>query len=426
MQPPFPAFPTPKGGASLILSFRLQNKTTLVLGSNSSAASRVFAALEADSDVIVIAKNGLDSACEELRWRASQDQLTVLDWDALPSTSAASGDREIKALESFLTTSKGITLVCVTDTAICGDATQVRTRASAAEIHKLCQARNIPVNVSDMPEFCDFSFASVHRFVDSGSGEGTPLQIATTTNGQGCRLAGRIRREIVAKLPKEIGAAVERMGKLRAMAKASDKAVGSGLDTELNEDNRVATPNLPVPLRNTTETPSEIALRRMRWVAQVSEYWPLQRLATMTEEEMQHVLSSEGSEVGSATGYLPRGLLSIPDKADKSVHSLSSPASPRQGKILLVGSGPGHPSLLTLATHNALTKHANLVLSDKLVPAAVLALIPQGVEVRIARKFPGNAEGAQDEMMETAIGAARRGLTVVRVSSLRGHQTFIY
>ena len=428
MLPPPPAFPIPKGGASLILNFRLQSKTTLVLGSNSLAASRAFAALEADSDVIVIAKNGLDNACEELRWRAGQGQLTVLDWDALPGTSVVSGDRDIKALESFLTTSKGITLVCVTDTVICGDAIQVRTRASAAEIHKLCQARNIPVNVSDMPEFCDFSFASVHRFVDSESGECTPLQVAITTNGQGCRLAGRIRREIVAKLPKEIGAAVERMGKLRAMAKASDEAMGGGLDSELNEDNGVATPNLPVPLRNTTETPSEIALRRMRWVAQVSEYWPLQRLATMTEEEMQRVLSSEGPEVGSAIGYLPGGLLSIPDKADKSVHSLafSSSASPRQGKILLVGSGPGHPSLLTLATHNALTKHANLVLSDKLVPAAVLALIPQGVEVRIARKFPGNAEGAQDEMMKTAIEAAHRGLTVVRVSSLRGHQTFIY
>jgi uroporphyrin-III C-methyltransferase len=64
-------------------------------------------------------------------------------------------------------------------------------------------------------------------------------------------------------------------------------------------------------------------------------------------------------------------------------------------------------------------------LSDKLVPAAVLALIPQEVEVRIARKFPGNAEGAQNEMMEAAIEAARRGMTVVRVSSLKTRQMFI-
>jgi uroporphyrin-III C-methyltransferase len=100
---------------------------------------------------------------------------------------------------------------------------------------------------------------------------------------------------------------------------------------------------------------------------------------------------------------------------------------PKTGRILLVGSGPGHPSLLTVATHAALTQQADLVLSDKLVPDAVLALIPKHVHVRIARKFPGNADGAQIEMMEAAVEAAQRGLTVVRVSSLpTSYLTFIY
>jgi len=336
--------------------------------------------------------------------------------------SAASTDRDIKALESYLSTTDGITLVCVTDTVISGDPTQARSWASATQIYRLCQGRNILVNVSDMPEFCDFSFASVHRFVDPESGQSTPLQVATTTNGQGCRLAGRIRREIVAKLPKEVGAAVEKMGKLRTMAKASDRVIYGGSDSELNEDNGVATPNLPVPLRGSTETSSETALRRMKWVAQVSEYWPLPRLATMTEEDMQNVLSSEGMEAGSEVQAFSGGILSPSHKGEHSIHSLTPVVSSlSNGKILLVGSGPGHPSLLTLATHNALTKHAHLVLSDKLVPAAVLALIPAEVEVRIARKFPGNAEGAQIEMMEAAVEAARRGLTVIRVSPLQPH-----
>ncbi len=137
----------------------------------------------------------------------------------------------------------------------------------------------------------------------------------------------------------------------------------------------------------------------MKWVAQVSEYWPLSKLASLTEKDMEQVLSGENQE-GSAAVTTP------------SLHSLDI----RQpGRILLVGSGPGHPSLLTQATHNALTKLADLVLSDKLVPDAVLALIPSGVEVRIAKKFPGNADGAQNEMMEAAVEAARKGLTVVRV-----------
>lgn len=83
-------------------------------------------------------------------------------------------------------------------------------------------------------------------------------------------------------------------------------------------------------------------------------------------------------------------------------------APSRRGRILLVGSGPGHPSLPTVATHAALTEHADLVLSDKLVPEVVLALIPPGVEVRMACKFPGNAEGAQMELIEAAIEAANR------------------
>ena len=95
--------------------------------------------------------------------------------------------------------------------------------------------------------------------------------------------------------------------------------------------------------------------------------------------------------------------------------SLSSKPLQNNGRILLVGSGPGHPSLLTIATHTALTQWADLVLSDKLVPDAILALIPKHVSVRIANKYAGNVEVAQIEMMEAAVEAANKGLTVVRV-----------
>jgi uroporphyrin-III C-methyltransferase len=95
--------------------------------------------------------------------------------------------------------------------------------------------------------------------------------------------------------------------------------------------------------------------------------------------------------------------------------NLPSETSQKKGRILLVGSGPGHPSLLTIATHTALTQWADLVLSDKLVPDTILSLIPKHVSLRIANKFPGNVEVAQIEMMEAAVEAANKGLTVVRV-----------
>ena len=89
--------------------------------------------------------------------------------------------------------------------------------------------------------------------------------------------------------------------------------------------------------------------------------------------------------------------------------------SSKQGSIVLIGSGPGSPDLLTRAAYSFLTQRATLILSDKLVPSEVLALIPPHIPLVIAKKFPGNAEGAQSELMELAVQGAEKGETVVRL-----------
>lgn len=387
-------FPSPQGGASLLLSFRLQGQTLLVIGSGFLAAARAFAALEADSHVIILAKGGLNAACEEVQWRVEHDQLKFVDWDSLPQATTS----DVDALKSFLDTTAGISLACITDTMISG---QRRSLDSAEQIYRLFKAHKIPVNTTDIPQLCDFTFTTAHRFENPETGQQTPLQIGVTTNGQGCRLAGRLRREIVSKLPKEVGSAVEKVGQMRAQVKASAEALDDLIpDDELNEDGGLTTPNRPVPPRSNSESAVESARRRMKWVAQVSEYWPISQLSRMTEGDVQEVLAGNVDESSQSPG------------SAGSRHSLTIS---RPGRILLVGSGPGNPSLLTIATHTALTKLADLVLSDKLVPDAVLAVIPKHVEVRIAKKFPGNAEASQMEMMEAAVEAAKRGLTVVRV-----------
>ncbi|KAJ7053911.1 uroporphyrin-III C-methyltransferase [Mycena amicta] len=375
-------FPAPQGGGSLLLSFRLQSRTTLIIGSGPLAASRAFAALEADSTVVVLANGGVETACAELRWRAEQGQVQLVDYEGETG------------LESYLTDE--IRLVCVTDTILSTDRERPRrSRDSAASIYRLCRARGIPVNTTDMPDLCDFTFCATHRFTSSGSETRSALQIGVTTNGRGCRLASRVKREVVGLLPKEIGVAVEKVGIMRGLVLPAD------------EETYDATPNTPVPARSTktAETDAEAATRRMKWVAQVSEYWPIARLASMNEQEMRDVLAGGFSSSSPSS-----------TSTEQTVHNLglSPPRSPT-GRIFLIGSGPGHPSLLTVAAHTLLTTLPDLVLSDKLVPAAVLALIPPSVQVRIARKFPGNADGAQTEMMEAAVDAAKRGLTVVRL-----------
>ncbi|PPR07514.1 hypothetical protein CVT24_006883 [Panaeolus cyanescens] len=434
------AYSNPTGGASLILSFRLQNKTTLIVGSGTLAASRAFAALEADSAVIILAKGGLQSACEEIRWRHQQNQLQFVNWDELPGSSGPNRDAE--TLDAFLKETPGIALAVVTDTL---NSIHRRNYSSAAQLHAVFKSRNIPVNITDMADLCDFSFAASHRFQHHITGEKTSLQVGVTTNGQGCRLAARLRRDIVSKLPREVGAAVEKVGRMRDMAKDSEDATHlEGVQTvedaeeEIAEDGVILTPNRPVPSRSPSETAFERRKRRIKWVAQLSEYWPISKLATMSVQEMQDVLAEQNglsSEViptsaalvaSSSVSQVTTTASQSPESACQSLnedkvtgrppvsqHFFDLP--PKPGKILLVGSGPGHPSLLTMATHTALTQLADVVLSDKLVPDAVLALIPKHVRVQIARKFPGNAEGAQAELMEAAVEAANKGLTVVRL-----------
>ncbi|KAJ3574350.1 hypothetical protein NP233_g1827 [Leucocoprinus birnbaumii] len=393
------AFPTPTGGASMLLAFRAtQKQSILVIGSGLLAASRLFAALEADFEVVVLAKGGLDSACTEVKWRVERKECSFVDWDQVPS-----GEGDERKLNAYLSSTPiTFSLACITDTTI---GTHRRPFTSAQSLYHILKSHKIPTNTSDIPELCDFTFASTQRLESNGlTGSKSPLQIGVTTNGQGCRLASRLRRDIVAKLPKDVGRAASNLGKLRQMAKEAAETldeVDIPLD-EVTEDSGLKTPNRPVPIRGPEETVVESAKRRMKWVAQVSEYWPISKIADMNEKDMTEVLLGEGLGEGGA-----------PASADSdSRHGLTIP---KRGRILLVGSGPGHPSLLTIATHNALTKLADLVLSDKLVPDAVLSLIPKSVQIRIARKFPGNADGAQQEMMEAAIEAAQKGLTVVRL-----------
>ncbi|TFK65920.1 uroporphyrin-III C-methyltransferase [Pluteus cervinus] len=409
------AFPQPQTGASLLLAFQLTSKVVLVVGSSRLAASRAFSALEAGSSVIVLTKD-ISTACEELRWRGSHGQLTLVDWDTLPSTSSRSEEeRDLETLDAYISSTPGLCFVCVTDTAL-GSSEKRRTLDSAQKIYQLCRKRNILVNTTDIPELCDFTFTSVHRFDDDvGNGVKTGLQVGVTTNGKGCRLAGRLRREIVAKLPKEVGVAVEKVGRMRELAKEKEghneppDDEDAGVE-EINEDNIVSTPNRPVRARSAQshrETDLESTRRRVKWVAQVSEYWPISKLAQLTDQEIQEILAGEPPTISSSGDPSLQHPLLLP------VQSMGPPQT--QGRILLVGSGPGHPSLLTQAAHVALTQLADLVLSDKLVPNEVLELIPKSTEVRIAKKFPGNADGAQAELMEAAVEAARKGLTVVRL-----------
>jgi hypothetical protein len=88
---------------------------------------------------------------------------------------------------------------------------------------------------------------------------------------------------------------------------------------------------------------------------------------------------------------------------------------PNGGTITLVGSGPGDPDLLTMKAYKLLTqKDPNVVVvADRLVSRAIINLIPG--QVHIARKLPGCAELAQEEIYWWCYQALQQGKHVVRL-----------
>ncbi|KAI1460242.1 uroporphyrin-III C-methyltransferase [Annulohypoxylon moriforme] len=259
----------------------------------------------------------------------------------------------------------------------------------STHISTLCKRNRIPVNAVDAPQLCTFSLLSTH--VDG------PLQIGITTNGRGCKLASRIRREVASSLPPNLGSACLRLGDVRRKIQEEDHllhmALADGDDIDDSID-QLASFNKLV-----TEADIDAAKnRRMRWLSQICEYWPLKRLAAITDADVSNILQSYTDLSPSLSTTNPS----------------NSSTPQKRGRIILAGSGPGHPDLLTRATYKAI-QSADLILADKLVPSGVLDLVPRRTPIRIARKFPGNADAAQAELHEMAVSAAKEGKTVLRL-----------
>lgn len=292
------------------------------------------------------------------------------------------------------------------------------------EIFWQCQKLRIPINTFHKPEFSTFNM--IPTWVDP---KGSGLQIAVTTNGNGYILANRIKRDIISHLPPNISEVVINMGYLK------DRIINEDHKTLLKEKYYQTDMSLPgfgygldedgweshkfnKLIREFEMTSREQRLKRTRWLSQVMEYYPMNKLSDIELEDFETSSSSNkkpkqesvSDDIASPTG----------EKIEEDTNQVQLSESRKKedsktsGKISLVGSGPGSVSMLTIGAMQEI-KTADIILADKLVPQAILDLIPSKTETFIAKKFPGNAERAQQELLSKGLESLTNGLKVVRL-----------
>lgn len=246
-------------------------------------------------------------------------------------------------------------------------------------IYSRCCRLRIPINVCNNLKRSTFSLLSTYT---KGN-----LQIGVTTNHQGCKLANRIRREVVKELPQNIDEIVQHVGDLRRALVESDREHQRQLIRAMQRNNAhrryVNGANAKQHIKPNS---------RSAWLSQIIDYFPLSKLGAISMED----LSNE---------YL--------ESISKSEGAVIEPTSNR-GEISLVGAGPGSLSMLTLGALNCIY-NADIVLSDKLVPQEIIDCIPKTTKLFIARKFPGNACNAQQELHRLALESLKAGKKVVRL-----------
>jgi precorrin-2 dehydrogenase/sirohydrochlorin ferrochelatase len=157
------------------LFLKLEGKRCLVVGAGEIGLEKVESLLRCGASLRVVAPYAVPrvqqlSARGEIEWLARCYEPE--DADGCHLIIAATSDREVN-------------------------------RAVFAEASR----RSILCNTADDPPLCDFFFASI---VQRGQ-----LQIAISTAGQSPALAQRLRREIDAQLPPDVGPWLAELGQLR-------------------------------------------------------------------------------------------------------------------------------------------------------------------------------------------------------------------
>jgi uroporphyrin-III C-methyltransferase / precorrin-2 dehydrogenase / sirohydrochlorin ferrochelatase len=265
-------------------------------------------------------------------------RLQVVAPDAKPEVRQLASERKLEWLQRrFETTDLNGKFLVIAAT----DSAQVN-----AAVYQGCLERNILCNsVDDIPN-CDFFFGSV---VSRGN-----LHIAISTSGESPAVAQRLRREIDAQLPQDLGEWLDNLGQLRREVLEVHRS-GEARKSLLHQ----------LAQRSVCESAS----------------CPSRRMALAPLKEKPEAVSG-----------------------------------PVSGLVSLVGAGPGDPDLLTVRAMR-LIQAADVILHDDLVPQAILDLASASAKIVNVGKRCGTKTITQDEINALMIHYARANLNVIRLKS---------
>ncbi|HSE07364.1 MAG TPA: uroporphyrinogen-III C-methyltransferase [Nocardioidaceae bacterium] len=94
----------------------------------------------------------------------------------------------------------------------------------------------------------------------------------------------------------------------------------------------------------------------------------------------------------------------------------------RSPGVVLVGGGPGHPELVTVAARRALSE-ADVVVADRLAPRELLSELSPEVELIDVAKLPRGRSASQEEINRVIVERALEGKRVVR---FKGGDPFVF
>lgn len=209
-----------------MIAWQLKDKTVLIIGGGEVASQRIESVLGTDAQMIVLCpQKGLHPRTKDFI-QHYPERITYYD-------RRFSGPAELHEVDLVLTA--------------------VDDHQLSRDIVELCRQAKIPVNAADIPDLCDFFFGAQIR--------NGPLQVMISTNGNGPRLSGLIKKKLEAGLSGYEGEAIEKIGKLRVQLKERAPGVGGA-----------------------------IGRKRMRWMTQLCNSWEMVDFTQLDDSMIQKLL----------------------------------------------------------------------------------------------------------------------------------------